>query len=74
MRTIRKGYLKCSLVTIPVKKCTATTKRPPQFHLCHKACGSRINQKMSAPSAGELFPGRIFGPRPSKGASSEKAL
>jgi DNA end-binding protein Ku len=39
MRAIWKGYLKCSLVTIPVKMFAATTKRPLQFHLYHKECG-----------------------------------
>jgi DNA end-binding protein Ku len=45
MRAIWKGYLQCSLVTIPIKMFTATTKRPRQFHLFHKACGSRIKQQ-----------------------------
>lgn len=45
MRAIWKGYLKCSLVTIPVKMFTATTKRSLQFHLYHKTCGSRIQDE-----------------------------
>jgi DNA end-binding protein Ku len=47
MRAIWKGYLKCSLVTIPIKMFTATTKRPLQFHLYHKTCGSRIQTRNS---------------------------
>jgi DNA end-binding protein Ku len=55
MRAIWKGYLKCSLVTIPIKMFTATTKRPLQFHLYHKECGSRINQENVCPVCGKTL-------------------
>jgi DNA end-binding protein Ku len=55
MRAIWKGYLKCSLVTIPIKMFTATTKRPLQFHLYHKACGSRIQQETVCPVCGKTL-------------------
>jgi DNA end-binding protein Ku len=55
MRPIWKGYLKCSLVTIPVKLFTAVTKRPLQFHLYHKACGSRIQQENICPVCGQTL-------------------
>jgi DNA end-binding protein Ku len=55
MRAIWKGYLKCSLVTIPIKMFTATTKRPLQFHLYHKACGSRIQQQNICPVCGQTL-------------------
>jgi DNA end-binding protein Ku len=55
MRAIWKGYLKCSLVTIPIKMFTATTKRPLQFHLYHKACGSRIHQENVCPVCGQTL-------------------
>ncbi len=43
MRAIWKGYLRCSLVTIPIKRFTATTRPSRQFHFFHKDCGSRID-------------------------------
>jgi DNA end-binding protein Ku len=49
MRAIWKGYLKCSLVTIPVRLYPATTKRPLQFHLYHDKCGSQIRQENVCP-------------------------
>jgi DNA end-binding protein Ku len=55
MRAIWKGYLKCSLVTIPIKMFSATTKRPLQFHLYHKACGSRIQQETVCPVCGKTL-------------------
>lgn len=55
MRAIWKGYLKCSLVTIPIKMFTATTKRPLQFHLYHKTCGSRIQQENVCPVCGQTL-------------------
>jgi DNA end-binding protein Ku len=60
MRTIWKGYLKCSLVTIPIKMCAVTTKRPLQFHLYHKACGNRINQENVCTVCGQTFPRAHF--------------
>jgi DNA end-binding protein Ku len=54
MRAIWKGYLKCSLVTIPIKMfTTSTTKRPLRFHLYHKACGSHIHQGNICPVCGQ---------------------
>jgi non-homologous end joining protein Ku len=47
MKAICKGYLKCSLVTIPIKMFTAITKQPLQFHLYHKTCGSPMFQEES---------------------------
>jgi DNA end-binding protein Ku len=55
MRPIWKGYLKCSLVTIPIKMFTGTTKRPLQFHLYHKACGSRVHQENVCPACGKTL-------------------
>jgi DNA end-binding protein Ku len=55
MRAIWKGYLKCSLVTIPIKMFTAVTKRPLPFHLYHKECGSRINQENVCPVCGRTL-------------------
>jgi DNA end-binding protein Ku len=55
VRAIWKGYLKCSLVTIPIKMFTATTKRPLQFHLYHKVCGSSINQENVCPVCGKTL-------------------
>jgi DNA end-binding protein Ku len=55
MRAIWKGYLKCSLVTIPIKMFTATINRPLQFHLYHKECGSRINQENVCPVCGKTL-------------------
>jgi DNA end-binding protein Ku len=50
MRTIWKGYLKVSLVTIPVKMYNATTKRRPiQFNQLHEACNTRIQEKKYCP-------------------------
>ncbi len=55
MRAIWKGYLKCSLVTIPIKMFAATIARPLQFHLYHKECGSRINQENVCPVCGKTL-------------------
>jgi DNA end-binding protein Ku len=55
MRAIWRGYLKCSLVTIPIKMFTATTKRSLQFHLYHKTCGSRIQQENLCPVCGQTL-------------------
>jgi DNA end-binding protein Ku len=52
MKAIWKGYLNCSLVTIPIKMFTATTRRTPQFHLYHAECGSRISQQNVCPVCG----------------------
>ena len=55
MKAIWKGYLKCSLVTIPIKMFTAITKRPLQFHLYRKACGRRINRDNVCPVCGKTL-------------------
>jgi DNA end-binding protein Ku len=49
MKAIWKGYLKCSLVTIPVRLYSAATKHPLQFHLYHEQCGSQIRQENVCP-------------------------
>jgi non-homologous end joining protein Ku len=48
MQAIWKGYLTFSLVTIPAKMFTAITKRPLQFHLYHKTCGSPTFQEATS--------------------------
>ncbi len=45
MKAIWKGYLKCSLVTIPVALHHAIKARSIQFHLLHKECHTRIKQE-----------------------------
>jgi DNA end-binding protein Ku len=52
MKAIWKGYLKCSLVTVPVKMFNAVRARPLQFHLYHRDCGSKIRQEMICPVHG----------------------
>jgi DNA end-binding protein Ku len=49
MKAIWKGYLKCSLVTIPIKMYNAVSRRAIQFHLLHKDCGAKIKQEMVCP-------------------------
>jgi DNA end-binding protein Ku len=49
MKAIWKGYLKCSLVTIPIKMYNAIAKSSLQFHLYHQECGSPIRQEMVCP-------------------------
>jgi DNA end-binding protein Ku len=49
MKAIWKGYLRCSLVTIPVRMYNAIVKSSPQFHLYHRECGSPIRQEMVCP-------------------------
>jgi DNA end-binding protein Ku len=49
MKAIWKGYLKCSLVTIPIKMYNAVRHRAIQFHLLHKDCGAKIKQEMVCP-------------------------
>ncbi len=49
MKAIWKGYLKLSLVTIPVKMYNAVSRKAIQFHLLHKDCGARIKQEMVCP-------------------------
>jgi DNA end-binding protein Ku len=49
MKAIWKGYLKCSLVTIPVKLYHAVTHTTPRFELLHRECGTRIKQERVCP-------------------------
>jgi DNA end-binding protein Ku len=49
MKAIWKGYLKCSLVTIPVKLYHAVTRKTLQFELLHQDCGTRIKQERVCP-------------------------
>jgi hypothetical protein len=41
MRAVWKGYLKSSLVTMPVKSYPATSQKPLKFHLYPDHGGSR---------------------------------
>lgn len=51
MRAIWKGYLKVSLVTIPIKLYNAINKRKSiQFNLLHNECKTRIKQKTFCPN------------------------
>ncbi len=49
MKAVWKGYLKCSLVTIPIKIYHAISSKPLRFHLLHRECGSPIRQEMVCP-------------------------
>jgi DNA end-binding protein Ku len=49
MKAIWKGYLKCSLVTIPIKMFNAISRKAIQFNLLHQECGSKIRQEMVCP-------------------------
>ena len=50
MKTIWKGYLKISLVSIPIKMYNATTRGSPiKFHLLHDKCNTRIRQQKICP-------------------------
>jgi DNA end-binding protein Ku len=49
MKAVWKGYIKCSLVTIPVKMYRAVAPRAVQFVLLHKECGNRIRQERVCP-------------------------
>lgn len=54
MRAVWKGYLKVSLITIPIKMYTAITRRRSiQFHQLHRKCNSRIKQESSCSSCNE---------------------
>jgi DNA end-binding protein Ku len=67
MRPIWKGYLKLSLVAVPVKVYSATSSHSLSFNLLHAPCNSRINYTKTCP---------IHGPVPNeeivKGYSYEK--
>jgi DNA end-binding protein Ku len=50
MRTVWKGYLKVSLVTIPIKMYNAiSTRTKIRFNLLHQQCNSRIKQQNYCP-------------------------
>uniref|UniRef100_A0A7C3ZCQ5 Non-homologous end joining protein Ku n=1 Tax=Desulfobacca acetoxidans TaxID=60893 RepID=A0A7C3ZCQ5_9BACT len=49
MKAIWKGYLKCSLVTIPVKLYHAVIQKTPRFELLHRECGTKIKQERVCP-------------------------
>jgi DNA end-binding protein Ku len=49
MKAIWRGYLKCSLVTIPVKLFHAVTQQTPRFELLHRECGTKIRQERICP-------------------------
>jgi DNA end-binding protein Ku len=49
MRYTWSGYIKLSLVTIPVKMYNTVAKKKIQFHLLHKACKNRIKQEKVCP-------------------------
>ena len=50
MQAVWKGYLPCSLVTIPLRMFNAIAKSSLQFHLYHQEGGSRIHREMSGPA------------------------
>jgi DNA end-binding protein Ku len=49
MKPMWKGYLKCSLVTIPVKLYHAVSQQTPRFELLHRECGTKIRQERICP-------------------------
>jgi DNA end-binding protein Ku len=55
MRTIWKGYIKFSLVSIPVKMYTATSRRIISFDLLHKDCGTKIKQERLCPHCDKVL-------------------
>jgi DNA end-binding protein Ku len=55
MRTVWKGYLKVSLVTIPIKMYNAiSTRNKIRFHLLHQECNSRIKQQNYCPNCARV--------------------
>jgi DNA end-binding protein Ku len=50
MKAIWKGYLRCSLVTIPIAMHHAIKTRSLRFHLLHKDCHTRIRQENICPT------------------------
>ena len=55
MRTIWKGYIKFSLVSIPIKMYTATSRRIISFDLLHKDCGTKIKQERLCPHCDKVL-------------------
>jgi DNA end-binding protein Ku len=60
-RSSWKGFLKLSLVSIPVKAFTATTSSGGEIHLnqLHNECNSRIQYKKTCPIHGEVASNQI---------------
>ncbi len=60
-RSTWKGFLKLSLVSVPVKAYTATTSGGGEIHLnqLHAECHSRINYKKTCPIHGEVTQDQI---------------
>ena len=54
MRPIWKGYLKLSLVTVPVKVYSATSSHSLSFNQLHSTCNSRINYTKTCPVHGPV--------------------
>ena len=55
MRAIWKGYIKFSLVSIPIKMYTATSRRTISFELLHKDCGTKIKQERLCPRCDQFL-------------------
>src|SRR5437667_6860512 len=60
-RSSWKGFLKLSLVSVPVKAYTATSGGGGEIHLnqLHAECNSRINYKKTCPVHGEVASDQI---------------
>ena len=54
MRPIWKGYLKLSLVAVPVKVYSATSSHSLSFNFLHATCNSRINYSKTCPIHGPV--------------------
>ncbi len=55
MRAIWKGYIKFSLVSIPIKMYTAISRRTISFDLLHKDCGTKIKQERVCPHCDKVL-------------------
>jgi DNA end-binding protein Ku len=67
MRPIWKGYLRLSLVAVPIKVYSATTTHTLSFNQLHSTCNSRINYTKTCPIHGPVPPEEIV-----KGYAYEK--
>ena len=54
MRPIWKGYLRLSLVAVPVKVYSATSSHSLSFNQLHSVCNSRINYTKTCPIHGAV--------------------
>jgi DNA end-binding protein Ku len=54
MRPIWKGYLRLSLVAVPVKVYSATSSHTLSFNQLHSVCNSRINYTKTCPIHGQV--------------------